>query len=120
MSDRRGKSVYVFYSERIFRRFQRLVQADFRFVSDGVFADKPDVLRTADMADQYAAGTWNYACGERSAENCTAVRTGYKCESKHDECDKHSKYGCSCRTVRGEKTGLIDFLRKGGYNNEKD
>lgn len=64
MSDRCGKSVYVLHSERIFRRFQRLVQANFCPMSDGVFADLADVSGTADMADQYAAGTWNYACGE--------------------------------------------------------
>lgn len=49
MPDRYRKSVYVFSSERIHRRILRLVQASYRHLSDGVFADNHTLCRTADF-----------------------------------------------------------------------
>ena len=45
--------------------------------------------------------------------------TGYKCESQHDERDKHSKYGCSCWTVRGEKAGVKERFHENIYLSAK-
>lgn len=56
MSDSGGKPVYVFDSERFFRRIQQLVQADIRTVSDSFFTDNTAVSGTAYMADKYALG----------------------------------------------------------------
>lgn len=44
VSDCRGKSVYIFRSQRIRGRLQQLVQADFRFMSDCVFTDQSAVF----------------------------------------------------------------------------
>ena len=65
-----------------------------------------DVFRITDVADQYAAGTWYYVSGERSAENCAAVRIGYFCESKHDERNSYSEFCDSCRKICGVEAGV--------------
>lgn len=58
-------SLYMFSIPRGFSDgFNGWCKCNFCHMSDGVFADLADVSGTADMADQYAAGTWNYACGE--------------------------------------------------------
>ena len=75
-------------------------------MSDGIFADKPDVLRAADMADQYAAGTWHHAGSKCSAKNCAAVWVGYFCESQHDERNPYGKFCDSCRKICGKKIGI--------------
>ena len=103
MSDCRGKSVYVFRSQRILGRLQQLVQADFRFVSDCVFTDKSAVFGTSYMADQQAFRTWNNAFGKRGSEDRSAFRTGYKRKSQYDKRFPHCEYRRKGGSVRGEK-----------------
>ena len=47
-----------------------------RAVSDGVYANDVIVRGADDVFGEYAAGAWNNACGERSAENRATVRFG--------------------------------------------
>lgn len=56
-----------------------------RAVSDGVYADDVIVRRVDDVFGEYAVGAWNNACGKRSAENRSTVRTRQFDEVQYDE-----------------------------------
>lgn len=54
-------------------------------MSDGVYADDVIVCGTDDVFGEYAVGAWNNACGKRSAENRSTVRTRQLDEVQYDE-----------------------------------
>ena len=54
-------------------------------MSDGVSADDVIVCGTDDVFGEYAVGAWNNACGKRSAENRSTVRTRQFDEIQYDE-----------------------------------
>ena len=56
-----------------------------RAVSDGVYADDVIVCRADDVFGKYVVGAWNNACGKRSAENRSTVRTRQFDEIQYDE-----------------------------------
>ena len=60
-------------------------EAGCRAVSDGVYADDVIVCGTDDVFGEYAVGAWNNACGKRSAENRSTVRTRQFDEVQYDE-----------------------------------
>lgn len=60
-------------------------ETDSGTMPDSIYADNSAVPRVADLPRQYAFGTWNNACIKRSAENCTAVRTGFKRKGEYDK-----------------------------------
>lgn len=64
-----------------------------RAVSDGVYANDVIVRGADDVFGEYAAGAWNNACGERSAENSAAVRAGQFDEIQYDERGTRDDHG---------------------------
>lgn len=54
-------------------------------MSDGIHADDVIVCGADDVFGEYAVGAWNNACGKRSAENRSTVRTRQFDEVQYDE-----------------------------------
>ena len=67
--------IYVFRTARLFGWVYAMDETGCRAVSDGVYADDVIVCRVDDVFGEYAVGAWNNACGKRSAENRSTVRT---------------------------------------------
>ena len=79
-------ALYMFSVPRGYQvRLQSVDEANSGAVPDGIYADNSSVSRVADIPRQYAFRTWNNACIKRSAENCTAVRTGFKRKGEYDK-----------------------------------
>jgi len=91
--------VYVFCPPRLSRWICAMDEAGHCYMLDCIYADNTTVPWLDDFPRQYASWPRHYACRQRSASYCTAIRSRLERKSQYDVRCACNNYGSQSHTL---------------------